>query len=128
LPLEGATQAPEIEVRMQVHVTFRHLEPSQAVKEYVQKKSEKFQKFLHEPIEVHVILEVQKLTHKAEVNVSAKNVKYHGLEESPNLYASIDLVTEKIGRQIRKHKEIVKEHKHTASTYEAAQVLNGSGD
>ncbi len=111
---------------MQIHVTFRHLEPSQAVKDYVQSKTEKFYKFLHEPIEVHVILEVQKLTHKAEVNVRAKNVKYHGVEESPNLYASIDLVTEKIARQIKKHKEIVKEHKHTASTYEVAQALNTS--
>lgn len=111
---------------MQVHVTFRHLDSSQAVKDYVEKKSEKFKKFLHEPIEVHVVLEVQKLSHKAEINVTAKNVKYHGVEESPNLYASIDIVAEKIERQIRKHKEIVKEHKHTASTYEVAQALNSS--
>ncbi len=111
---------------MQIHVTFRHLEPSQAVKDYVQTKTDKFQKFLHEPIEVHVVLEVQKLTHKAEVTVIAKNVRYHGVEESPNLYASIDMVTEKMERQLRKHKEIVKEHKHTASTYEVAQALNGS--
>ncbi len=113
---------------MQVHVTFRHMESSDAVKEYVQSKTEKFKKFLHEPIEVHMVLEVQKLTHKAEVTVIAKNVRYHGVEESPNLYASIDLVSEKMERQLRKHKEIVKEHKHTASTYEAAQALNGSAE
>ncbi len=114
---------------MHVHVTFRHLESSQAVKDYVESKTEKFKKFLHEPIEVHVVLEVQKLSHIAEMNVSAKDVKYNALvEESSNLYASIDLVSEKIERQLRKHKEIVKEHKHTPSTYEAAQLLNGSTD
>lgn len=114
---------------MQVHVTFRHFDSSQAVKDYIQSKTEKFKKFLHEPVEVHVILELQKHSHKAEMNISAKHIKYHALvDESSNLYAAIDLVAEKIERQLRKHKEIVKEHKHTPSTYEAAQLLNSSAE
>lgn len=96
---------------MQVHITFRHLESSEALKSYVESKTEKFEKFLHEPIEVHVVLEVQKIRQLAEATITAKNFKFHGVEESENMYASIDLLTDKIERQLRKHKEIVKEHK-----------------
>ncbi len=109
---------------MHIHTTFRHMEPSDAVKEYTESKLQKFSKYLHEPIEVHVVFQVQKLSQSAEVTVSAKNFRFHGVEESENLYASIDLVASKIERQLKKHKEKIKEHKSTLGTREVATLLN----
>lgn len=96
---------------MQTHVTFRHLAPSDALKAYVENKTQKFEKFLHEPIDVHVVLEVQKIRQMAEITIKAKNFHFHGVEESSNMYASIDLVTDKVERHLVKHKEKVKDHK-----------------
>jgi len=109
---------------MKTHVTFRHLAPSNALRDYVEKKIQRFQKFLHEPIEVHVILQVQKFHQVAEMTVSAKHFRVHGVHESEDMYASIDGVLDKLDRQLRKHKEIVKEHKSVAPTHTAAVELN----
>lgn len=102
---------------MQIHITFRHLETSPAVKEYIESKAEKFAKFLHEPIEAHFVVEVQKIRQLAEVTITAKNFKFHGVEESENMYASIDLLIDKVDRQLKKHKEIVKDHKSVDPTF-----------
>jgi len=96
---------------MQTHVTFRHLAPSDALKAYVENKTKKFEKFLHEPVDVHVVLEVQKIRQMAEVTIKAKNFHFHGVEESSNMYASIDLVSDKVERHLVKHKEKIKDHK-----------------
>jgi len=110
---------------MQIHVTFRHMEPSDAVREYAESKFERFQKYLHEPVEVHAVLQIQKIRQLAEVTVTAKSVRFHAVEESPDMYASIDLVTDKIEQHLKKHKEKIKSHKSVTSTRDAAVSLNG---
>jgi len=104
---------------MQINVTFRHMNPSDSLKNYAESKFEKFRRFLHEPVEVHVVLQVQKIRQLAEVTVKAKHVRFHGMEESQDMYASIDLVAGKIERHLIKHKEKVKDHK-SASTHDVA--------
>ncbi len=111
---------------MQLNVTFRHLDSSEALRSHAENKLGKFEKFLHEPIEIHVVLEVQKLRQLAEVTIKAKNFHFHGVEESPNLYASIDLLEDKIQRQLKKHKEKVKGHKSVSPTRDAAVILGES--
>ncbi len=109
---------------MQIHVTFRHMETSDPIREYAESKFEKFGKYLHEPIETHVVFQVQKINHCAEVTIKAKHFHFHGVEESPNLYASIDLLADKIERHLKKHKEKIKDHKSVISTHDAAVSLN----
>jgi ribosome hibernation promoting factor len=111
---------------MDINVTFRHMNPSDALKDYAESKFEKFKKYLHEPIEVHAVLQVQKIRQLAEVTVKAKHFRFHGMEESQDMYASIDLVAGKIERHLKKHKEKVKDHKSVASTRDAAVRLNGA--
>jgi putative sigma-54 modulation protein len=108
---------------MEIHTTFRKMEPSEAIRKYVETKTQRFKKFLHEPIEVHAVLKVQKIRQLAEVTVTAKNFRFHGVEESPDMYASIDKVADKIGRQLKKHKEKIKAHKSVPSLYEVTAIL-----
>lgn len=112
---------------MQTHITFRHMEISDAIRKYAENKFEKFSKFLHEPVEVHAVLQIQKIRQVAEVTVKAKNFHFHGVEESPDMYASIDLLTDKVERHLKKHKEKVKDHR-SAATREVAAELNGSAE
>lgn len=95
---------------MQVTVTFRHMESSDAVRDYASEKMQRIEKYLQPPIEVHVILEVDKFMHRAEIDVRAKGVHLSAHEVTADMYAAIDKVTDKIERQVQKHKEKVKKH------------------
>jgi len=96
---------------MNISVTFRHLPSSDALRDYAESKVEKFKTYLFEPVEVHIVLRVEKIRQIAEININSKNYRAHAFEESQDMYSSIDLVTSKLLSQIRKHKEKVKNHK-----------------
>ena len=95
---------------MQVIVTFRHMDASDAVRDYAIEKVQRIEKYLQAPVEVHIILEVEKFMHRAEVNVTAKGVHVSAEEITADMYAAIDKVTDKIERQVQRHKEKVKKH------------------
>lgn len=100
---------------MNVTVTFRHLQATDAIKNHVEDKLSKFKKYLIRPIEAHVILSVEKFRHQCEVTLAARDFRAMALEVSDDLYTSIDQAVHKLERQVKKHKEIVKEHKHHLS-------------
>lgn len=90
---------------MQVTVTGRNIEMTEALKKYAEEKVQKVKKYLHTSIDAHIILAVEKFRQKAEVTINANGVKIHGEEETEDMYSSIDKVMDKIERQVRKHKE-----------------------
>lgn len=86
---------------MRVAVTFRNLDSSDAIKTYAQEKIAKLQKFLRAPIDAQVTASVEnKHRHCVEVQLVAGGETYNGREESEDMYASIDLVMDKLERQI----------------------------
>ena len=96
---------------MNVTVTFRHLPSSDAIRDHATDKVEKFKKYLMDPIDIHIVLRVEKIRQLAEITVNAKNYRIHATEESPDMYTSIDKVVSKLETQMRRHKEKVKDHK-----------------
>lgn len=107
---------------MNVTVTFRHLPSSDALRDYAEEKAQKFSKYLLEPIDIHVILLVEKIRQIVEVNVQSKHFTAHAVEESQDMYTSIDNVTEKVEAQLRKHKEKIKHHKGEERMSEAVDA------
>ena len=85
---------------MNIAITFRHIDPSEAVKLYAQEKVAKLQRFLRQPMTANVTVALENREHIVEVRVSSGEGHYHGKEHSPDMYASIDLVVDKIERQI----------------------------
>lgn len=104
---------------MQVAFTFRHMESSDALKEYAEEKIGKLQKLLRAPIEAEVVASMEKHFHCVDVQVSAGGKRYHGREESEDMYASIDMVLDKIGRQIRDDKDTATQRKRTSGGFAA---------
>jgi putative sigma-54 modulation protein len=96
---------------MQVNITFRHLESTEALKSYAREKVEHIQKFIDRPSEAHVVLYVDHLEHHADINLKAGQFHLRGQARSEDMYASIDLATDKIQKQLKKHKEKLKNHK-----------------
>ena len=90
---------------MQTTVTFKKIDPSSSLKEYVQKKLEKFDKMLDSPADAYVVLSVEKIRHIAELTLNCDKVKIHAKEESENMYSSIDALMDKVRTQIKKTKK-----------------------
>lgn len=96
---------------MHIDITFKNVEPSEALKDYASKRLSKIGKYLDRPSEAHVILSIEKIRHKAEVTLNADGVIINAVEITEDLYAAIDMVMDKLERQVKKHKEKVQERK-----------------
>jgi putative sigma-54 modulation protein len=86
---------------MNISITFRQMDATDAVKGYATEKVAKLQKFLRQPLHGQVTLSCQKTLHMAEVDLHSGGQHYHAHETSEDMYASIDLVIDKLERQIR---------------------------
>jgi len=90
---------------MQIAVTFKNTDPSDHLKAYVQEKLNRFDKFLDNPAEANVVLWVEKFRHIAEISISGDRLNINGKEKTNDMYSAIDLVIDKLDKQIKKSKE-----------------------
>jgi putative sigma-54 modulation protein len=93
---------------MQTSVTFKNLDPSDHLKSYVGDKLDRFDKFLDNPAEANVVLTVEKFRHIAEINISGDRLIINGKEETVDMYSAIDMVLDKLEKQIKKNKEKIR--------------------
>lgn len=89
---------------MLVSIKARKFDVTPAMREYVEKRMEKFDKMLGGLEEIHVTVSAQKGTHKVEVTIPLHGTILRGEETGPDMYACVDKVVEKLERQVRKHK------------------------
>jgi putative sigma-54 modulation protein len=89
---------------MNIIVSAKNMELTQALKATVEKKLSKLEKYFNPNVEVQATLSVQKNRQIIEVTIPFNGVILRGEEENEDMYASIDLVVDKIERQIRKVK------------------------
>jgi putative sigma-54 modulation protein len=101
---------------MQFSVTFRHMEATDAIKEYAREKVERIKKYFPDPIMAHVVFSTERgYQHVADVNIQLHNgLAIKGREITEDMYSSIDLVMAKIERQVRRYKEKIRGHKARA--------------
>lgn len=95
---------------MNVTVTGRHMEMTDALKTYVEGGLRKLRTHFDRMIDADVILTVEKHRHIAEINLHANGIRIHGEESSSDMYASLDAVLAKLDRQIRKYKDRINRH------------------
>ena len=96
---------------MQITVVGRHFEVTEPIKKYVDAKLLRLEKFSEDIKEAHVILEVQKFRHVAEITLYLKYFKLTATEESRDMYASIDNALGSLHKQLLKLRDRIKEHK-----------------
>ncbi|MBI3203383.1 MAG: ribosome-associated translation inhibitor RaiA [Myxococcales bacterium] len=89
---------------MNISITFRHMDTSNAIKIYASDKVSKLQRFLRQPMTAKVTLSVDRLKHVAETRISSGGAHLEAKESSADMYGSIDRVIEKLERQIRGQK------------------------
>lgn len=96
---------------MQVSVTFRHMEATDALKSFAADKVSRIEKYIHAPTDAHVVLSVEKHMHRAEINVTANGMRIRGEDSSGDMYGSIDGATAKIEKQLKRYRQKLAAHK-----------------
>src|SRR5260370_19625215 len=99
-----------------VTVTFRHVEPTDAIRTYAERKFSHVAKFLKRFCEVHLILTVDKYRQHGEVTVKSGRLTVTALEETRDLYSCIDSLADKAERQWKRQLGISLFKKHRTSS------------
>lgn len=100
---------------MQINISGHHVELTSALKEYVNEKLSKLQRHFDHITTTDVTLSVEKLVQKAEASVHVAGADLFATCESNDMYTAIDLLTDKLDRQLIKHKEKTLERKQGAN-------------
>jgi putative sigma-54 modulation protein len=99
---------------LQLTVTGRHIEITEAIRSYVEKKVEKLKKYSDGLFDIHVIMEVEKKGQSVEITLNGAGCNLNSKETTADMYESIDKAVDKMESQIKKHREKIKVRKTTA--------------
>jgi len=106
---------------MQIDITGQNVEVTQALRAYVTEKFERLDRHFGNLIGAHVVLRLEKIEHIVEgtVSVGGRTNDIHADAVAEDMYAAIDKLTDKLDRQVRRHKEKVTDHHRTERPDEA---------
>ena len=111
---------------MNLSICGHHLEVTPALKEYVVHKLERTKRHFEQVIDVAVVLSVDKLRQKAEINLHVRGKDMHAEAVDHDLYAAIDGLFDKLERQVSKYKTRVQNHHHLSPKYELHLQASGA--
>lgn len=102
---------------MNIALTFKNFEPSDHLRQYAKRRFEKLGRFVHkaENVEMTVVLTVDKFRHKADVQFAGDAVSLSAMEQSSDMYATVDMVLDKLEAQLKKHAERMKEKRRSGT-------------
>ena len=108
---------------MNIAITFRQMDTTEAVKAYANEKVARLQKFLRRPMKCQVTLSCKDngRSHCAEVDVHSGDHHFHAHEQSEDMYATVDKVIDKLERQIHHRQRDGEEEGLRARLAEAAR-------
>jgi len=96
---------------MNINVTGRHVDVTDAMRAYAQEKVSKLEKYIPDNSDASIVLGVEKYRHKADILINANGILVQAQEETDEMYASIDKAIDKLSRRLRKYKEKLKAKK-----------------
>ena len=96
---------------MQINLTGHHVDITDALRQYVTSKIERLERHFDSVTNVHVVLSVEKLQQKAEATMHVSGADVFADSVHADMYAAIDGLVDKLDRQVKKHKEKLKDHR-----------------
>jgi putative sigma-54 modulation protein len=95
---------------MQINITGHRLEVTPALRTFTEEKFDKLDRHSDQITKINVVFDVEKLRQIAEATVFIAGAEFHASSESADLYAAIDVLIDKLDRQLIKHKEKIRHH------------------
>lgn len=97
---------------MQINLSGHHMDITPALRSYVATKLHRIERHFDHVITAHVVLSVEKERRKAEANIHVNRGNLFADAEHNDMYAAIDRLTDKLDRQVKKHKEKLSNHRN----------------
>lgn len=95
---------------MHLKLTGHHIDVTPPLRDYVRKKLDRVLRHYERVVDVHCVLTVEKLEHKAEATLGVSGAVIHADATHQDMYAAIDALADKLERRVRKHKEKLSDH------------------
>ena len=109
---------------MQVSLSGHHVDITDSMRNYVNEKIARLDRHFDQALDIHVVLTVEKLRHRAEATLHVSGGNLHADDVREDMYAAIDGLVDKLDRQGKKHKEKMKDHRlKTAPTVAATEEV-----
>jgi putative sigma-54 modulation protein len=96
---------------MQIKIDGHHVDLTESIQDYVQSKMTRIERHFDQVVDMHVVLSVEKQRHLVEATIHVAGNNIHAHSENDDMYAAIDLLVDKLDRQVKKHKEKVTNHR-----------------
>jgi putative sigma-54 modulation protein len=106
---------------MQLKLTGHHVELTEALRTYIEKRLERLSRHFDQLIDIHVVLTVEKLEQKAEATLHVSGNNIHAVAVDANMYPAIDALCDKLDRAVTKHKEKIRDH-HASEARKTARL------
>ena len=95
---------------MDVTVAGHHIDVTDSLRDYVETKLARLERHSDQMTDIHCILTVEKLEHRAEATIHLNGGTIHADSVEENMYAAVDTLIDKLDRQVKKHKEKLNDH------------------
>ncbi|MDR1946025.1 MAG: ribosome-associated translation inhibitor RaiA [Desulfovibrio sp.] len=116
---------------MNISLTFKNFEPSDHLRRYAERRFRKLERFLRnsEGTDMTVVLTVDKFRHKADVQLFSDDISISAVEQSSDMYATVDLVQDKLETRLKKHNDRIKEkRRETRRNLDSSQEPRNTTD
>ena len=97
---------------MDTHFIFRHLEPTEGLKTYIQQKADKLNKYLMKPSKMNIVVSMERFIHRVDLTLFEKDHIFKAQGSTNDMYASIDQAMNGLEEQLKRYKEKKKSHKN----------------
>ena len=97
---------------MQLNISGHHIDITDALRNYAQEKIQKLERHYDHITNAHLVLSVEKMRQRAEATIHVSGAELFADADSEDLYAAIDMLIDKLDRQIIKHKEKAADRHH----------------
>lgn len=112
---------------MDIHLTGRRIKITPAIRQYVQEKVDKAEKYFDHIVRAQVVLVIEKRAHKAEIVIHAARQTFRAIATASDLYSAVDLASDKMDAQLKKHKDRLRDHHKTPSAPLKAEAAAPEG-
>lgn len=105
---------------MNISTTSRHYELAPALKDYAESKVQHLKKYFDHIVQANLVFSLEKYRHKVEISLHVNGRDFVSVEESDDMYVSVDRSIDKLESQLRRHKDKIKRRKSQQSMSEVA--------
>lgn len=95
---------------MQINITGHQVEVTEPIRDYINDKFDRIKRHFDQVLNIHVIIRVEKVRHQSEATIHIGGKDFFAESTEDNLYKSIDLLVDKLDKQVRRYKDKTTSH------------------